>query len=164
MGPFGHMAAGFAIRSKTDRIPLIVLLVAAYFAEIMYFAFAALGVDTPQYAPWSHSLGMALVWAVAAGGVYAIAVKKWRDGALVALAVLAHWALDILVWDSLPLAPGLSVNIPGLGLYGLLGFKIEEAGGNLPTLLVTALDAGLFTLGLAFCIARLRSEKKKRSR
>ncbi|MFA6508297.1 MAG: hypothetical protein WCT14_19500 [Treponemataceae bacterium] len=162
MGPFGHMAAGFAVRAKSNRIPLVVLLVAAYFIEIMYFLFAALGMDTPRYAPWSHSLGMALVWAIAGGGLYALAVKKWRDGLLVASAVFAHWALDILVWDTLPLAPGLSQQIPGVGLYRILGFKFEVAGGNLPTLLVTILDLGLFTLGLAFCIARFRQEKRKR--
>lgn len=162
MGPFGHMASGFAIRAKTNRIPLIVLLVASYFIEVMYFLFAGLGMETPQYAPWSHSLGMALVWAILGGGMYTLVTKKWWNGLLVAVAVFAHWALDILVWDILPLAPGLPQQIPGLGLYRILGFKFEEAGSNWPTLWVTMLDLGLFTFGLILCIARYRNEKRKR--
>lgn len=162
MGPFGHMAAGFAIRAKTKTIPLIVLLIASYFIEIMYFLFAGLGMETPQDAPWSHSLSMVLVWAIVGGGIYALVTRKWQSSVLVALAVFTHWALDILVWDTLPLAPGLSQQIPGVGLYRILGFKFAEAGSNLPTLWVTLLDVGLFTLGLAFCIVRLRQEKNKR--
>lgn len=161
MGPFGHMATGFAIRSKTNSIPLIVLLIASYFIEITYFLFAALGMETPQFAPWSHSLGMALVWAIAGGGIYALVSKKLRNGLLVGLAVFAHWALDILVWDTLPLAPGLSALVPGVGLYTRLGFKFEEAGNNFPTLWVTMVDLGLFTLGIVLCIARFRQEKRK---
>jgi hypothetical protein len=160
MGPFGHMAAGFAIRSKTTRVPLIVLLLASYFIEVTYFVFAGLGMETPQYAPWSHSLGMALAWSIVGGGLYALISKKWRAALLVALAVFAHWALDIIVWDSLPLAPGLAAQVPGLGLYRILGFRFEEAGSNLPTLWVTLVDLGLFALGLAFCVLRMKKEKK----
>lgn len=161
MGPFGHMTAGFAIRSRTARVPLIVLLLASYFIEATYFIFAGLGMETPQYAPLSHSFGMALVWSIACGGLYALITKNRRNGFFVGLAVFAHWALDIVVWDSLPLAPGLTAQVPGIGLYRILGFKIADAGSNLPTLWVTLVDVGLFTLGLAACILRMRKEKKR---
>jgi hypothetical protein len=148
MGPFAHLSVGFAARSRAARIPLPVLLVAAYLIEIVYFAAAALGLDTPAWAPWSHSLLLAALWSLAAGGLYALIRRRPTDGAVVAGVAFSHWLLDFIAWNNLPATPWSAGDL-GLGLYARLGFDLAAAGTDLSTLWVTLLDLGLFGIGIA---------------
>ncbi|MGC2182190.1 MAG: hypothetical protein WA637_02795 [Terriglobales bacterium] len=67
--------------------------------------------------PISHSLLMAIVWAVAFSGTY-YALRRSKGSALVVgAAVVSHWVLDFIVHrPDLQLYPGGSVRV-GLGLW-----------------------------------------------
>lgn len=147
MGPFGHMSMGFAARSGAKRVPLPVLLLASYVIELVYFVFSAFNLETPDWAPWSHSLLMAMVWSLAAGALWGGFRRDVKGAAIVTGVAFSHWVLDFMAWDSLPLGPGMT-GITGLGLYGKLGFSFAMAGANLPTVLITALDLGLLATGI----------------
>jgi membrane-bound metal-dependent hydrolase YbcI (DUF457 family) len=91
--------------------------------------------------PWTHSLLMCAVWAVAMGAFF---WSRNRVAAmLVALVVLSHWFLDALVHrPDLPLAPGSDVKI-GFGLWN-----------SVPATLVVEL--ALFAVGLGFYLGGSR--------
>jgi membrane-bound metal-dependent hydrolase YbcI (DUF457 family) len=70
--------------------------------------------------PWSHSLLMTAVWALAFAFVY-FEMKRDRTGAIwVGIAVASHWLLDFVTHrPDLPLYPGGSVRV-GLSLWNSL--------------------------------------------
>jgi membrane-bound metal-dependent hydrolase YbcI (DUF457 family) len=145
----GHFAVGFASKRIAPRASLAPLLAAPLLSDILWPIFILLGVEqatinpgarafhTLTFAsyPWSHSLVMTLVWAVAFGGGY-YAMTRYRTGALVMGAgVCSHWILDwISHTPDVPLAPW-SDRVVGLGLWN------SEVG----TVVVEAL---LFVLGV----------------
>jgi len=126
----GHFALGFAAKRATPRVGLAMLFVAAQFADLLWPALVALGVEqvtiepgitrvTPlnfvSY-PYSHSLLMLVIWGV----VLAFAYEKTSRtrGAFVVLAalVVSHWVLDFLTHrPDLPLYPGGAKY--GLGMW-----------------------------------------------
>ena len=64
ISPTGHLALGFAAKKYTKDIPLPILLIAAYTIDLLYFIFIGLKMETYAFNPWSHSLGMALIWSM----------------------------------------------------------------------------------------------------
>ncbi len=126
----GHFAVGFAAKRFAPRSSAAVLLAAPEFADILWPVFLLLGweqvridpgntrftpLDFVSY-PWSHSLLMLCVWALAFGGVY-YAITRYRAGAIaISIGVVSHWVLD---WAThrpdMPLYPGGARY--GLGLW-----------------------------------------------
>ncbi|HEY1076511.1 MAG TPA: hypothetical protein VGE51_07465 [Fontimonas sp.] len=127
----GHYSAGFALKAWRPQVPLWVLLLATQLVDVAWGLLVLGGVEKLRivpgflagspldlyYMPYTHSLVAALIWALAAGVVYA----AWRRGQgagaalAVALAVASHWLLDLLV------------HAPDLPLYGnqhKLGFGL----------------------------------------
>jgi hypothetical protein len=133
----GHPAVGFASTRLAPRTPLVWLLTAPIFLDLLWPLFLVTGLESvtiqPGYTvvtpldlhdyPWSHSLAAAIVWSLLFAATY-LAVPAHRDdrrGALVlALGVFSHWILDWLTHaPDIPLYPG-SRTLVGLGLWNSL--------------------------------------------
>jgi membrane-bound metal-dependent hydrolase YbcI (DUF457 family) len=71
------------------------------------------------YYPISHSLLMALIWALLFGIIYYLFRKNFKYALILFLCVFSHWLLDVLVhYPDLPLYPGDSPKL-GLGLWSM---------------------------------------------
>ena len=121
MGP-GHLAVGLAAKRATPRTPLIILLVASEFIDLLCFAFIFAGLERSSeqlnlsYIPWSHSLFMSIVWSVVIGSLVFIFSRDRRASLVIGLVIFSHWVLDFIAHDpDLPLFFGNSPLV-GLGL------------------------------------------------
>jgi hypothetical protein len=129
----GHFAPAFVGKTADRDIPLWVLVFAAQWLDLLWALLLLLGIERIAivpgitaanpldliYAPFSHSLAAAGIWALVASVAYGNFVRYGRlRGAplVVGLVVLAHWCLDLLVHrPDLPLV-GNSAKV-GLGLW-----------------------------------------------
>ena len=103
---------------------------------------AANPLDFVHY-PISHSLLMAVVWAVLLGAFYLMARRNRRVALLVAALVASHWILDFVTHrPDLPLWPG-STRV-GLGLWNSVAATI-------------AIELAIFGAGLALYASRTRA-------
>lgn len=126
-----------------DELWPVLLLVGVEQVRVVPGLMAANPLDFAHY-PWSHSLLMAIVWAVLVGVVYRLLRRDHGEAWVVAAAVLSHWFLDLPMHrPDLPLWPGAS---PKLGL---------GAWNSIP--LTVLLDGGLFVLGLAVYLRTTRA-------
>jgi membrane-bound metal-dependent hydrolase YbcI (DUF457 family) len=139
----GHLALSLAAR-RTDRAtPLVWYVAAANLIDLIWPLLLLAGVErvriepgntafTPlafEHYPWTHSLLMVVVWAIAFG-----AFARWRGVAtgqakLIAALVLSHWVLDAITHaPDLPLWPG-STTMIGFGLWNSIpaSFAVESA-------------------------------------
>ena len=139
----GHFAVAFAGKRVAPKTSLGTLIFGAQFLDLIWPPLVLLGLErfhidvnstkaTPlafDSYPISHSLLMAIVWAVLIGGVY-WARKRYRTGALfLGAAVFSHWFLDWVTHrPDLQLAPGIPTRV-GLGLWNhpTLEVTIETA-------------------------------------
>jgi membrane-bound metal-dependent hydrolase YbcI (DUF457 family) len=126
----GHFAVGFASKKFAPRANLAVLIAAPLVSDILWPFFLLFGWEkvridpgntrfTPLdlvWFPWSHSLLMTLVWAVAFAALY-YAITRYRAGALaIWFGVVSHWILDWITHrPDMPLYPGSPRY--GLGLW-----------------------------------------------
>jgi membrane-bound metal-dependent hydrolase YbcI (DUF457 family) len=153
----GHFAVAFAAKRATPTLSLGTLFVACELVDLVWPLFVLLGIETVAikpgitaftpldfvYYPWTHSLLMCTLWALAFGALYWLLRRNLIAAAVVGAAVLSHWFLDAIVHrPDLPLAPGSDVKI-GFGLW-------NSVGGTL------ALEGLLFVLGVAFYLAGSR--------
>jgi membrane-bound metal-dependent hydrolase YbcI (DUF457 family) len=145
----GHFAAGLAAKRLTPYTSLGTLLLSAQLLDLIWPTLLLLGTERVRIAPgntavtpldfvsypWSHSLLMAVVWALAFSGVYTL-IRRYPRGAIVALGlVVSHWVLDLVTHrPDLPLMP-FAGPVVGLGLW------------NSPPATV-AVEALMFALGL----------------
>lgn len=127
----GHFAVGLASKAAAPNASLGALLGAAMLPDLIWplmllagwervriapgdTAFSPLSFD---HYPWSHSLLMALVWAVLAAIAYGLFARYATGAVFVGIGVISHWVLD---WVShrpdLPLWPGASP-VVGLSLW-----------------------------------------------
>jgi hypothetical protein len=132
----GHFGAAFALKRLEPKLSLGTLFLAVQLPDILWGAFLLRGWEevridpgytavTPlqfSHYPISHSLlGMA-GWAVALAAVYYSwptrdTSRHWQAAALVGLAVLSHYPLDVIMHvPDLPLYGGSPVRL-GLGLW-----------------------------------------------
>jgi hypothetical protein len=145
----GHVAVALGAKHAVPRAPLGALIGAAFALDLIWPVLLLTGIEmvridpgntafTPlafDYYPWSHSLSMAVVWAVASGRVAAAVLKHARAGLAIGLTVLSHWLLDFVTHrPDLPLWPGGTE--VGLGLWN-----------SIP--LTLALEGALFAGGIA---------------
>ncbi|HET9306707.1 MAG TPA: hypothetical protein VFO46_11825 [Candidatus Sulfotelmatobacter sp.] len=139
----GHFAIGFGAKRWAPKTSVGTLMIAALFADLLVFAFVALGIEHISIRPgitrvnalnlydfaWSHSLVMDVVWGAFIAAAYFLTRCYGRGAWVLFAAVLSHWVLD---WAShrpdMPLAPGFH-RYYGLGLYNSpLGLLIVEGG------------------------------------
>lgn len=161
MSPTGHLAIGFAAKKYAPQVPVVVFLIAAYAIDLIYFIFLAIGLDTIEYNPWSHSLLMAIIWSVSAGLAAFFLCKKVRGGIAVGLVVMSHWVLDILVWDNVPIFFNKTYRI-GFGLYNKIGFSLTGIQFDSGTVIATSLELGMLIISLViYIVFRLKSHQEK---
>ena len=127
----GHFAVAFAAKKAAPKASLGTLVLAAAFLDVVWPLLVLAGVERFRivpgitainpfdftYYPWSHSLLMTVLWALAFALVY-FASSRDRAGAVwVAVVVASHWLLDFVSHvPDMPLYPGGSEKL-GLGLW-----------------------------------------------
>jgi len=127
----GHFAVAFAAKKAAPKASLGTLVLAAAFLDVVWPVLVLAGVERFRivpgitainpfdftYYPWSHSLLMTVLWALAFALVY-FASSRDRAGAVwVAIVVASHWVLDFVSHvPDMPLYPGGSEKL-GLGLW-----------------------------------------------
>jgi hypothetical protein len=127
----GHLAAGFALKSRVREAPLLALLLGTAVCDLLFGVFGMLGVEravphgTPVFANWelhigySHSLLVSVLYATALGWLAARWWRSSRIGAAVGLAVFSHFVLDV------------ASHRPDMPLIGLGASHDLEIGTNL---------------------------------
>lgn len=105
----GHIGTALAIGRAERGVNVGVFITAALLLDLLLWLFVLFGWESvaipasfasthqPEYVfPHSHGLLASVVWCVLAGGVafvsYSDLRTRWRAAALVAIAVLSHWA------------------------------------------------------------------------
>jgi hypothetical protein len=127
----GHFAVALASKKVAPKVSLGTLVIAAAFLDVVWPVLVLLGIERFRivpgftainpfdfvYYPWSHSLLMAVVWALLFASVY-LAVKGDRVGAVwLGIAVASHWVLDFVSHrPDMPLYPGGEMRL-GLSLW-----------------------------------------------
>src|SRR4051812_20166182 len=138
----GHFGLAMAAKRASARTSLGTLIAAGQLADLVWPALLLLGVEVVRVEPgntaftpldfvsypWTHSLLMALVWAVGFALVYFFMTRSVRDSWVVGALVLSHWVLDFVTHrPDLALAPG-SVKV-GLGLWNSVAGTVVVEGG-----------------------------------
>jgi len=157
----GHFAVAFAAKRAAPRVSLGTLFIACELVDLLWPAFLLLGFEsvaihpgdtafTPlefiSY-PWTHSLLMCALWALAMALAYFFIRKDASAAAVVGAVVLSHWILDAVVHRAdLPLVPGGAVRV-GYGLWNSI------AG----TLLV---EGTMFAAAVALYVAATRAKDR----
>ena len=134
----GHFAIGLWTKKKDQLPSLAMLFLAVQFLDLIWPIFVLFGIETLsidpgntemtplnfEFYPYSHSLFMALVWAVLFGAVYYFFTKNKRGSWLLSALVLSHWVLDFITHrPDLPLSPFTAQKL-GLGLWNLPAIAI----------------------------------------
>jgi membrane-bound metal-dependent hydrolase YbcI (DUF457 family) len=155
----GHYAVALAGKRAAPEVSLGTLFLACELVDGVWPAFLLLGIEqveirpgdtafTPLafvHYPWTHSLLMCAVWALALGAAYRLVRPDTRAAVVVAMVVLSHWMLDAIAHrPDLPLVPGGEARI-GLGLWNSIPGTLIAEG---------ALFAAALLLYLRFTRAR----------
>lgn len=138
----GHYGVSFAAKAVSKTVPIWILFLAVQFVDVIWAILVLLDIEKLRivpgitatnpldlyYMPYTHGLITTLIWGLAAGiGYYCIRSREpWKTAAIVALAVISHWLLDLLVHrPDLPLYG--DVHKVGLGLwnYPAIAFTLE---------------------------------------
>lgn len=127
----GHAAVGFASKAGAPRASLGWLIAAPFLLDFLWPLFLLLGIERASIEhgpnaflhfsfdsyPWSHSLAMAIAWALLYGALAHFFSRSAAIGWVSALGVVSHWICDAIVHrPDLPLWPGSSVFV-GMGLW-----------------------------------------------
>ena len=161
MAGFAHIGMGLAAKPAAPRINIWVLLAASEAIDILWGFFFLLGLESMEFAPWSHSLFMSTVWSLALGALAARLYRSRRSGLVIGLVVFSHWVLDFITH---PMGVGNTVrDLPlffeGSPMLGL-GLYTTHAG-------MWAAEIGLPLIGLAIYLhskdvfTRLRSNLRR---
>jgi len=132
----GHFGLAAAVKWKAPETPLWLLMIATEWLDIVFVPLFALGVErlVPLpgaesgaygqafiYADYTHSLVGALLLSALLGAVASLKYGS-KNGFVVGLVSLSHWALDLFVHrEDLPILPGNLGGLPRLG-FGLWRF------------------------------------------
>jgi hypothetical protein len=155
----GHYGVALALKRAEPKLSLGTLFVAVQLADLLWGAFVLLGWEqariVPGYTavtplefldyPISHSLLGLMIWSVVAAALYYSwptrdTTRHWQAAALVGVAVLSHYALDVLV------------HVPDLPLAGAASPKLGLSLWNNPTATLVA-ELLVFGGGLALYVA-----------
>jgi hypothetical protein len=106
----GHFAVGLAAKRGAPSVSLGTWFLAAQFLDLLWPMFLLAGVEHVRIAPGitaftpldfydypvSHSLTASIGWAALLAGAWFVRRRRLAAAALVALAVVSHWFLDVL--------------------------------------------------------------------
>jgi hypothetical protein len=165
MPAVAHIGIGFAAKRIAPKIPVLYLILAAEFIEIIFMILWAAGIEHPSktgvesYSPFSHSLVMGILWSVFAGLITLLITRNRRTSLIIGLLVLSHTALDIIASPKTAFYPddtGMPVFFNHSLTIGLGLWKSKTIGmiGEYGTL-IAGLAIYLYT------VIKIRKEKKK---
>lgn len=141
----GLAKAGIGLASKRiiPKVPLWILLVAAYAIDVIWGIFFFAGIErlpepnSVTTSPRSHSLFMAVIWSLLTGGISGLISRNRRASLIIGLLVISHWVVDFISHPMTAMFPddtGLSLLFDGSPIVGLgvwstqLGVNIGEYG------------------------------------
>jgi hypothetical protein len=141
MPAIAHLGVGFAAKRYAPKVPVVYLILAAEFIEIVFFVLVLVGIeqmpepDKPPYSPFSHSLIMGIIWSIVIGLLTFKISKSKKISIIIGLLVFSHTALDTLASPKLAFYP-TDTEIPiffdsslSIGL-GLWKYKISALIGE----------------------------------
>ena len=142
-----HAATALLVKRRFPSVPMAPILISVQAMELAWVALNYLGVERTTteatvrsvadihlaYIPWSHSVGTALVAALAAWLIIERGFGRAALGRAVGLGIASHLILDLLTHArDIALWPGLASPKLGLGLYDsapLAAFVVEMIYG-----------------------------------
>ncbi len=107
----GHLAVAFAAKKAAPKASLGTLFLASQWLDFLFPIFTMVDLEHSRVSPGitkvmpfefydyplSHSLVLALAWAVSFGLIYLIVKVDVRSAGTVAALVVSHWVLDVVV-------------------------------------------------------------------
>lgn len=162
MPAIAHLGVGFAAKRFAPKVPVVYLILAAEFIEIVFFALMLFGIErmpepgSPPYSPFSHSLIMGIIWSIVIWFLTFKITKSQKTSLIIGLLVFSHTFLDIIASPKLAFYPtdtempvffDSSISI-GLGIWQ---YKI----------LALIAEVGILVSGLIFYFLTLRKIKRK---
>lgn len=157
----GHFAVGLAAKRAAPKASLATLVLGGVFLDVLWPLFLILGIETARVDPgntavtpldfvsypWSHSLFMALVWALLLGLTYRARTGYAKGALWLGICVTSHWVLDWIAHrPDMPLVPWGGPKL-GLGLW------------NSPAA-TYAVEGGLFAAGIGLYLATTRAKDR----
>jgi hypothetical protein len=144
----GHYGVALALKRAEPKISLGTLFIAVQLADLLWGCFILLGWEevriVPGYTavtplqfvhyPISHSLVALLAWSLVGAAAYYSwptrdTSRHWQAAAMVGVAVLSHYPLDVLVHIAdLPLTGAENSPKLGLGLWNSLTWTLVAEG------------------------------------
>ena len=145
----GHFGVGFGAKAAVPKVSLGTMFLAAQFIDLLWPTLLMLGIERVSirtdgkqyppldfvYYPYSHSLLAVIIWALLFAAVYYVIRRSRIGAAVLGLAVVSHWLLDLVVhYPDLPLYPGDSRRL-GFAIWSWPMFEM-------------ALELSIFALGV----------------
>lgn len=143
MAALAHAGIGLASKRIAPKIPVWILVTAAYVIDLIWGVFFFAGIEhmpdqnLPGTNPWSHGLFMALIWSLLAGLITFWVSKDRRTALIISCLVFSHWVIDFIshpMTAAFPGDTGLPLLFEGSHLVGLglwrtqVGLNIGEYG------------------------------------
>jgi len=146
MNAINHASTALLINQKWPGVPIIPVLIAVQFIEILWVIFNLLGIESTttehqvralndihlEYMPFSHSIAATAVLALMVWLVFSKILNKPYWGIALATALSSHVVLDLATHvHDIAIAPGIDSPKLGSGLYGIpvLALAIETVYG-----------------------------------
>ena len=163
MAALAHAGIGLASKRIAPKVPVWILVTAAYVIDIVWGAFFFTGIEhlpdenLPGTSPWSHGLLMAVIWSLLAGFITMLVSKDRRTSLIIGGLVFSHWVIDFISHPMTAVFPGdtgLPLLFEGSPLVGL-GVWSTQAGVNIG-------EYGTLIAGLIIYMLTLRKLRKER--
>ena len=157
----GHYALALSAK-KIDSLPsLAVMFIAVQLLDLLWPIFVLTGIETFEIEvgntvltplnftsyPYSHSLFMAIIWAVFFAIIYFIFTRNKKSSVLLGSLVLSHWILDFIA------------HRPDLPLSPFSNFKVGLSLWNMPVIEII-LELGIFLTGVYLYIRTIKTKRK----
>lgn len=165
MAALAHLGIGLAAKRVNPKVPLYILIIVAWAADIIWGIFFLFGLESyPSLgktipSPWSHGLLTNVIWSFTAFLVTKFISRNTRTSIFIGFLFFSHWVIDFLTHpmrafmpDDPPL-PLLFNGSPAVGL-GLYSTQLGVYIGEYATLIV----------GIMFYILALRKLKQTKQK
>jgi len=105
----GHFAVALGAKKFAPKQSIATMFIAAKFLDLLWPLLVIFGIEnvsvdhtitevTPFifHYPYSHSLGMSLIWSVLAYGIFKMLKRSNKEALIIACLVFSHWVLDFV--------------------------------------------------------------------
>lgn len=160
MAALAHLGVGLAAKRVNNKVPLYILIIVAWAADIIWGLFFFLGVEaypspgSTATSPWSHGLLMNILWSTAAFLITKLISRSTRTSIFIGFLFFSHWIVDFLTHPMravMPDDPKLPLLFNGSPLVGL-GLYSTQSGVNIG-------EYGTLIIGIIFYILALKKLK-----